>query len=126
MVYIDDVVEMMIKGINLNVGEKYIVVGENIKIGDVFDKVCRIIGKEPITKITPGAFLILISYFSELVSFFTKKRPSLPVDGLKAIKIGASASSQKSINKLEMKYLNADQILSKSIEWYKENNFIND
>ena len=126
LVYIDDVVEMMIKGINLNVGEKYIVVGENIKIGDVFDKVCRIIGKEPITKITPGAFLILISYFSELVSFFTKKRPSLPVDGLKAIKIGASASSQKSINKLEMKYLNADQILSKSIEWYKENNFIND
>ena len=31
LVYIDDVVEMMIKGINLNVGEKYIVVGENIK-----------------------------------------------------------------------------------------------
>ena len=36
------------------------------------------------------------------------------------------ASAQKSIDELGFKYLNADQILTKSIEWYKKNNYIND
>jgi len=45
---------------------------------------------------------------------------------LKQLKLEHQQVRKNPINKLEMKYLNADQILSKSIEWYKENNFIND
>ena len=61
----------------------------------------------------------------EFVSFFNKKRPSLPIDGLKAIKIGAQASSKKSINDLDMEYLNGDKILTKLIDWFNKNNLIN-
>ena len=46
-----------------------------------------------INKITPKWHLYLISYLSEFISFFSKKRPKLPIDGLKAIKIGAKADS---------------------------------
>ena len=98
---------------------------QNIKIGDVFDKVCNILGKEKITKTTPNWLLLLVSYSSEIVSLFSRRRPSLPVDGLKAIRIGAMASSQKSIDELGVSYLNADQILNKSIEWFHKNNLIN-
>ena len=125
LVYIDNVIEVMIKAIDLKVGSKYVVVGENIKIRDVFDKVCEIMKKEKITKTTPNLLLVLVSYYSEFVSLFTKKRPSLPVDGLKAIKIGAQASSKRSIDELGIKYLNGDQILTKLIEWFNKNNLIN-
>ena len=125
LVYIDNVIEVMIKAIDLKVGSKYVVVGENIKIRDVFDKVCEIMKKEKITKTTPNLLLVLVSYYSEFVSLFTKKRPSLPVDGLKAIKIGARASSKRSIDELGIKYLNGDQILTKLIEWFNKNNLIN-
>lgn len=125
LVYIDDVVKMMIKSMDLKVGSKYVVVGENIKIGDVFDKVCDITHKKRITKVTPNLALLLVAYYSEFISLFSRKRPSLPIDGLKAIKLGAQASSKKSVNELDMKYLNGDQILSKVIEWFNKNNLIN-
>ena len=67
----------------------------------------------------------MVAYYSEFLSFFNKKRPSLPIDGLKAIKIGAQASSKKSINDLDMEYLNGDQILTKLIDWFNKNNLIN-
>ena len=63
LVYIDNVIEVMIKAIDLKVGSKYVVVGENIKIGDVFDKVCEIMKKEKITKTTPNLLLVLVSYY---------------------------------------------------------------
>ena len=125
LVYIDDVIDVMVRAINFEAGVKYILVGENVKIGDVFDKVCNILGKEKITKTTPNCLLLLVSYSSEIVSLFSRRRPSLPVDGLKAIRIGAMASSQKSIDELGVSYLNADQILKKSIEWFHKNNLIN-
>ena len=126
LVYIDDVIDILIRAFDIEPGKKYVVVGENIKIGDIFDKVCEIRGKERINRITPNISLRMLAYFSEFISFFTKKRPFLAIDGLKAIEIGAMASAQKSIDELGFKYLNADQILTKSIEWYKKNNYIND
>jgi dihydroflavonol-4-reductase len=125
LVYIDDVIDILINALDIEAGKKYIVVGENIKIGDIFDKVCKILNREKIDKVTPEIFLLMLAYFSESVSFLTRKRPFLPIDGLKAIEIGATASAQKSIDELGFKYLNADQILAKSIEWYKKNNYIN-
>ena len=125
LVYIDDVIEVMIKSIDLKNGSKYIVVGENIKIGDVFDKVCNLTNQKNISKITPEWLLLLISYWSEFKSFFTNKRPSLPIDGLKAIKIGAQASSKKSSKELGIKYNDGEQILIKLIDWLNKNNLIN-
>ena len=63
----------MIKSIDLKVGSKYVVVGENIKIGDVFDKVCKITNRDKITKITPNFILLMVAYYSEFLSFFNKK-----------------------------------------------------
>tara|TARA_B100000700_G_scaffold331358_1_gene463457 strand:- start:4404 stop:5384 length:981 start_codon:yes stop_codon:yes gene_type:complete len=125
LVYIDDVINLMIKAINIENGKKYIVVGENIKIGDVFDKICKIMNKDKINKVTPELYLYFLAYFSELISFFTRKKPFLAIDGLKAIKIGAIASNEKSIKELGFNYHTAEEILAKSIEWYKKNNYIN-
>ena len=111
--------------LEISPGQKYIIVGENVKIGEVFDKVCKIMNISKINKITPKWQLYLISYLSEFISFFSKKRPKLPIDGLKAIKIGAQATSLKSQKDLKYKYLTVSEILEKNIRWYKKNNYIN-
>ena len=42
LVYIDDVINITIKALDMPIGNKYVVVGENVKISDVFDIVCSI------------------------------------------------------------------------------------
>ena len=96
------------------------------RIGDVFDKVCEIQNKDKIKNVTSELYLNCLAYFSEFISFFTKKKPFLTIDGLRAIRIGALASNEKSIKELGFKYHSAEEILAKSIEWYKKNNYIND
>tara|TARA_B100001029_G_scaffold91017_1_gene74668 strand:- start:927 stop:1907 length:981 start_codon:yes stop_codon:yes gene_type:complete len=126
LVYINDVIDIMIHATEIENGKKYVVVGENIKIGDVFDKVCEIQNKDKIKNVTSELYLNCLAYFSEFISFFTKKKPFLTIDGLRAIRIGALASNEKSIKELGFKYHSAEEILAKSIEWYKKNNYIND
>ena len=125
LVHIDDVIKITLRSLEISPGQKYIIVGENVKIGEVFDKVCEIMNMSKINKITPKWQLYLISYLSEFISFFSKKRPKLPIDGLKAIKIGAQATSLKSQKDLKYKYLTVSEILEKNIQWYKKNNYIN-
>ena len=105
--------------------DRYIIVGENIKISDVFDIVCNIKNLPKITRITPTWNLYLISYISHFISFFTKSRPKLPIEGLKAIILGAQANSKKTCNDFKFKFMPAEEILKKCISWYEKNNYIN-
>lgn len=125
LVHINDVIKITLRSLEMLPGQKYIVVSENVKIGEIFDEVCEIMKISKINKITPKWQLYLISYLSEFISFFTKKRPKLPIDGLKAIEIGAQATSLKSQKDLNHKYLTVSEILEKNIQWYKKNNYIN-
>jgi nucleoside-diphosphate-sugar epimerase len=125
LVHINDVIKITLRSLEMLPGQKYIIVSENVKIGEIFDKVCEIMKISKINKITPKWQLYLISYLSEFISFFTKKRPKLPIDGLKAIEIGAQATSLKSQKDLNHKYLTVSEILEKNIQWYKKNNYIN-
>ena len=124
--HVDDVIDLTIKAIDKPAGSKYVIVGENIKIKDVFDLVCDIKGLPKINKITPIWNLYLISFLSHLISFFTGSRPKLPIEGLKAIMLGAKADSKKSCDDFNFEYIKAREILQKCINWYSKNNYIND
>ena len=126
LVHIDDVVEIMIQSMKSKPKSKYVIVGENIRISDVFDYVCEIMQIPKLNSVTPQWKLYLVSYLSHLFSFFNRQRPKLPIEGLKAIMIGAMADSSKSSNDFNFKYMNAKKILSKIIEWYREKKYIND
>ena len=125
LVYIDDVINITIKALDMPIGNKYVVVGENVKISDVFDIVCSIKNLPKIKNITPMWNLYLISYLSHFISFFTKSRPKLPIEGLKAIILGAQANSKKTCDDFKFTFMSAEEILKKCIGWYEKNNYIN-
>src|ERR1700737_387247 len=125
LVYIDDTIEGHIltteKG---KPGERYILVGDNVKVGDVFKLISEIAGVPlPKRRISPSVIKI-IAYISEAKSFFTGKPPKLAVDGIRAMEVGAAGSNRKAKEELGLNFTPLEEALRKTIDWYRENGYV--
>ncbi|MER3446939.1 MAG: hypothetical protein C4291_08895 [Candidatus Dadabacteria bacterium] len=125
LVYIDDTIEGHILATEKGKpGERYILVGDNVKIGDVFKMISKISGVPlPERRISPSV-LKIIAHISEIKSFFTGKPPKLAVDGIRAMEIGAAGSNRKTREELELKFTPLEEALRKTIDWYRENGYV--
>lgn len=125
LVYIDDVVEAHILAAERGKpGEKYIIVGENAKIIDIFETAGRINGK-PIPRYQiPCLVLKLLAYIYEFKSMLDGKYPKLAVDAVRAMQLGASASNAKAKRELGIQFTSVESAVDKTIKWYKENGYV--
>ncbi len=125
LVYIDDTVEgHIISAEKGKIGEKYILVGDNIKLGEVFKLINKITGVPlPQKRISPS-LIKLIAYISELKSIFTGKPPRLASDAIRAMEIGAIGENRKAREELGLNFTPLEDALRKTIEWYKENGYV--
>ena len=125
LVYIDDTVEgHIIAAEKGKIGDKYILVGDNIKFGEVFKLINRITGVPlPQKRISP--YLIkIIAYISELKSIWTGKSPRFAQDAIRAMEIGAIGENKKAREELGVHFTPLEEGLRKTIEWYKENGYV--
>ncbi|MCI0454007.1 MAG: SDR family oxidoreductase [Candidatus Dadabacteria bacterium] len=125
LVYIDDTVEgHIIAGEKGRIGDKYIIVGVNVKMVDVFKIINKITGVPlPEKRISP-LVIKLIAYISELKSLFTGKPPRLALDAVRAMEIGALGENRKARAELGLQFTPLEEALIKTIEWYKENGYV--
>ena len=125
LVYIDDTVEgHIIAAEKGKIGEKYILVGDNIKLGEVFKLINKITGVPlPQKRISPS-LIKLIAYISELKSIFTGKPPRLASDAIRAMEIGAIGENRRAREELGLNFTPLEDALRKTIEWYKENGYV--
>ncbi len=125
VVYIDDVIEGHIlaesKGKS---GEKYILVGDNVNILDVFKLVSEITGVPIPDKQMPFPLMKLVCYFTEIKSFLTGKPPKFSIDGVRAMQIGASGSNRKARVYLQLNFTPLEEALRRTIIWYKEEGYV--
>ncbi len=125
IVYIDDTVEAHIAAVDKGkVGERYILVGDNIRIGDLFRMLSEITGVAVPRKTVSATTLKLIAYLLEAVSFFTGKPPKLAVDGVRAMEIGAAGCSKKAKEELGVSFTPVEEALRKTVEWYRLNGYV--
>ncbi len=125
VVYIDDVIEGHIRAAAKGrPGEKYILVGENVSIGDVFKLINKITGVPIPDKRIPFFLMKLIAYVLEVKSFFTGKPPKFALDGIRAMEIGASGSNRKAKDELELNFTPLEEALRRTIVWYKEKGYV--
>ena len=125
LVYINDVVEAHIiaaeKGKS---GEKYILVGENARIADIFESVSRLTGI-PVPKHQVPTFIVkLMAYMYEMKAMLDGSYPKLAVDAVRAMQLGASASNEKARTELSINFMPMEQILQNTIEWYVNNGYV--
>ncbi len=126
LVYIDDVVDAhIIAAEKAKSGQKYILVSENLKIIDVYKMAHEITG-DPIPSFQMPPFMIkLIAHIMEIKASVTGVSPKLAVDAVNAMEKGASASNIKATDELGIKFMPIREALEKTINWYKENGYVN-
>lgn len=125
LVYIDDVVEAHILAAEKGEpGEKYIAVGENIKIIDIFKIASRLNGNPIPRHQVPCLVVKLIAYIYEFKSMLDGRYPKLAVDAVRAMQLGASASNEKAVRELGMQFTPVEIALDTTIKWYKESSYV--
>jgi len=125
IVYIDDVIEgHRVAAEKGRAGERYILVGDNVSIGDVFKTINEITSVPIPDKRIPPLLMKSIAYLMELGSFFTGKPPRFAIDGIRAMEIGASGSNRKAKEELGLSFIPIEEALKRTIHWYKENGYV--
>ncbi len=124
-VYIDDTVEgHIIAAEKGKIGEKYILIGDNVKFEEVFKIINKISGAPlPQKRISPS-MIKLIAYIAELKSLFTGEQPRLALDAVRAMEIGAIGENKKAREELGLHFTPLEEALRKTIEWYNENGYV--
>ncbi len=124
LVYIDDTVEAHILAAEKGrPGERYIIVADNIKIGEIYKLISKMTGVPlPDKRISPFTAK-LIAHVLEIKSSITGKPPKFAVDGVREMTAGAAGSSRKAKEELGIKYTPLEEALRKTIDWYKEKGY---
>lgn len=124
LVYIDDTVEAHILAAEKGrPGERYIIVADNIKIGEIFKLVSKMAGVPlPGRRISPLTAK-LIAHVLEIKSSITGKPPKFAVDGVREMTAGAAGSNRKAKEELGIKFTPLEEALRRTIDWYKEKGY---
>ncbi len=105
------------------VGERYILGGTNLGLGEILATVARQVGRSaPKVKI-PRAILFPLAYAAEGVGLLTGKEPFVTVDGLRMAKKKMFFSSAKAERSLDYKASSAEQAIADAIAWFKANGY---
>src|SRR2546426_7077620 len=84
LVHVDDVaaghVAALARG---NVGERYILGGENVLLADMLGDIARLVGRRPPRLKLPRAPLYPIAVAAEIIATMTRREPFLTLDGLR-------------------------------------------
>lgn len=106
-----------------DIGEKYVLGGENLDLGDILGQVAKLTGRKPPTIRIPRFPLYPLAYAAEFIARFTKNEPFVTVDGLRMSKKKMFFSSQKAIYNLGHAPRPAREAIEDAVSWFKENKY---
>ena len=126
IVHVDDVAEGHWKAFEKGqIGERYILGGENHTLRQILFSIAKITGKTPPLFSIPHGFLLPFAYLSEMFArLFNKEDIMLTVDSLKMSKKKMFFSTDKAKNFLEYKPREAIKGIEDAINWFKENQYL--
>ncbi|QCE33700.1 NAD-dependent epimerase/dehydratase family protein [Acetobacteraceae bacterium] len=102
------------------IGERYILGGEDIKLGDLFSLVARKAGvKAPVWRLNPD-WLYPFAIFSELFARISGKTPRLHRDTLTMAKKIMYFSSSKARKELGYNPVSAEQAVTSAVQWFQK------
>lgn len=124
---LDDVVKAHISAIKRGrIGQKYILCDkETYSLKRIFEILEEISGvKAPRIKL-PYPLLSSFACVDEILSYFIlKKRPLLPIEGLRFCKMSIKFDNRKAVEELGYTTTPIRETLAKAVNWYRENGYI--
>lgn len=119
IVHVDDVAAGHVAALRLGrTGERYILGGQNVTLGDMLTTIARLTGRRPPFMALPLAPLIPFAYFSEILARLFGHTPMLTRDALKMARYKMFFTSDKAMRELGYSARPHEEGLKAAIDWF--------
>ncbi len=106
------------------IGERYILGGQDVKLGEMLGVIAMLVGRKPPTIELPRGALFPLAYAAEWVARFTGKEPFATVDGLKMAQYRMFFSSAKAERDLGFTARPYRQALADAVAWFQNAGYV--
>jgi dihydroflavonol-4-reductase len=125
IVHVDDVAAgQLLAAERGNVGERYILGGENLALADILGEVARSVGRRPPAFRVPYAVVLPVAVGAELVARLTGREPFVTLDGARMSRKKMFFSSAKAMRELGYAPRPARQAIADAVAWFAANGYL--
>lgn len=122
--HVDDVAKGHLLALDKGeIGERYILGGEDMTLKAILELICEIGNRKPPTISIPHNVILPIAKLIEIWAGFTGVEPLTTVDGIKMAKKHMFFSSARAIEKLGYQSRSARDAIGDAISWFVANNY---
>ena len=124
--HVDDVAEGHLLALDKGeIGERYILGGEDMKLKDILHTICVIGNRKPPALSLPHNLVLPVAWLSELWAGLSGVEPLATVDGIRMAKKHMFFSSDKAVQNLGYSARPAKQALEDAVTWFQTNEYVN-
>jgi dihydroflavonol-4-reductase len=125
LVHVDDVASGHLAALRQGrIGERYILGGENMTLGQMLAEIAKLAGRRAPTTKLPRRLVYPIAYGAEAAARITGREPFATVDGLRMAKYKMFFSSAKAERELSYHARPAAEALADAYRWFREAGYL--
>jgi dihydroflavonol-4-reductase len=125
LVHVDDVAAgHLLAWQNGRIGERYILGGQNVLLGDMLRDIARFVGRAPPRLRLPRRLLFPIAYGAEAIAHFTGREPFVTTTGLRLAKDRMFFSSAKAERDIGYRARPYGEAIADAIVWFRQNGYL--
>jgi dihydroflavonol-4-reductase len=125
LVHVDDVAAgHLLAWQNGRIGERYILGGQNVLLGDMLRDIARFVGRKPPRLRLPRRLLFPIAYGAEAIAHVTGREPFVTTTGLRLAKDRMFFSSAKAERDIGYRARPYGEAIADAIVWFRQNGYL--
>ncbi|MBV9816439.1 MAG: NAD-dependent epimerase/dehydratase family protein, partial [Alphaproteobacteria bacterium] len=125
IVHVDDVAEGHLAAADKGqIGERYILGGENMALAEILAEVASTVGRRPPRLRMPHRMLFPVAFGAELAARVTGREPFVTLDGVRMSRKKMYFSSEKASRELAYAPRPARQAIADAVAWFAANGYL--
>ena len=126
LVHVDDVAAGHVAALQKGrIGERYILGGQDVLLGDMLREIARRVGRPPPRLRLPRQLIFPIAYGAEAIAHFTGREPFVTTTGLRLAKDRMFFTSAKAERELGYTARPYGEAIAEAIAWFRRNGYLN-
>jgi dihydroflavonol-4-reductase len=125
LVHVDDVAAGHVAALHKGrIGERYILGGEDVLLGDMLREIARQVGRTPPRLRLPRRAIFPIAYAAEAIAHVTGREPFVTTAGLRLAKDRMFFSSAKAERELGYRARPYTEAIAEAIAWFRQHGYL--